>query len=465
MLCFPFAVFAQESGEDEPGAEPGKTGVSMNGAMGATVINGVSYQYFSLRPDIPVWKFGIGLDLSFYFDADGNLREDDWDEGADIIDKIYYVRYGKHGDRLFVRAGSLAPITLGYGLIMRRYTNAIEWPQVRRIGMQNEVNLGAYHLETVVNNFREIDSPGLVGARMTYDMKFKLPFTIGATIVHDGNQYLGAKDADGDGIPDRQDMFPGIHDGDHIGELTSLLTGTQITRLIGWGDLPDINNPPLSISERDEPVTEYGLDIGVPILRNKVMSLWAYAQAAQIADYGRGYAIPGLVWKMDPFRAGAEFRIFESKFLGDFFGYSYEVERLTWNPAANDYVTRESKLENIPSAKGFYADAGAYLFNIIDIYGAYQQMKYDNKDTPGKSLYASATLNTSFVPKIDLAEGYFQQPNAKKLFSRESDGTVIGYRIGTTMGGGVMLVYDNKTIYHNGKPNKIMTIETVIKFK
>ena len=75
-------------------------GLGMSGAVGATTINGLNYQYFSLRPDISFWRFGLGLDLAFYFDSDGKLREEDWDETQDYIDKIYYLRYGKPGDPL-----------------------------------------------------------------------------------------------------------------------------------------------------------------------------------------------------------------------------------------------------------------------------------------------------------------------------------------------------------------------------
>ena len=90
-------------------------------------------------------------------------------------------------------------------------------------------------------------------------------------------------------------------------------------------------------------------------------------------------------------------------------------------------------------------------------------MAYED-ETPGKTLYGQVSFNTKFVPKLELAEGYYQQPNADDIFKTKSDGTVIGYRFGFGLGSGVMLVYDNKTIYYNGEPNKIMTIETAFTF-
>jgi len=457
------AASSPSGGATAPPPSSGGAGLGVNGAVGATSINGENYQYFSLRPDISIWKFGIGLDLAFYFDSEGNLREEDWDEGEDYIDKIYYLRYGKPGDPLFVRVGSLSPITLGYGLIMRRYTNSIEWPQVRRIGMQMQARKGAFTFEGLVNNFREIDTPGLIGGRLTFEKRMILPVVLGGTFVFDGNQYLGVKDEDGDGVPNQWDMFSGMNDENHIGWLQGLLNQSQIDELIASGDLPDINNPSPNVADLDEEVMEWGVDVGIPLIRKKSMNLWVYAQMAQIADFGRGYTVPGLMFNLGPFRAGAEYRIFEAEFLPEFFSLAYETERVVWNEAAGDYITKKESLAGIPDAQGYYVEAGLTIMSLLDVFGSYQEMSYGG-GIPGKTLYGMASLNTSFIPKLELAEAYYQQPNADEIFKTKSDGTVMGYKFGIGMGGGVMLVYDNKTIYYNGEPNRIMTIETAISF-
>jgi len=445
-----------------PPAAGGGGGIGMSGAVGATTINGVNYQYFSLRPDISIWKFGIGLDLAFYFDSDGNLREEDWDESQDYIDKIYYLRYGKPGDPLFIRVGSLSPITLGYGLIMRRYTNAIEWPQVRRVGLQTEIHKGPFTFHGLVNNFREIETPGLVGARLEFEKRFILPIVFGGTIVHDGNQYLGAKDDDGDGIPNQWDMFSD-DDFDHIAYLWSFLDTTQINNLIDSGDLPNIYDRPKSIQDMEAPVTEWGLDIGIPLIRTKAVKLWTYAQMAQIVDYGRGISFPGVKFDIGPFHAGAEYRIFESKFLPEFFYMTYETDRVVWSEEDSTYLTKSETLEDISSAQGYYAEAGVNLFNMLDVFASYQQMSYEGSE-PGKTIFGQVSLNTKFIPKLELAEAYYLQPNVEDLFRTKSNGTIIGYKVGFGLGGGVMIVYDNKTIYYNGQPNHIMTIETALTF-
>ena len=440
-------------------------GLNMNGAVGAATINGENYQYFSLRPDFSIWKFGVGLDLSVYFDSDGNIREEDWDEASDILEKIYYIRYGKPGERLYIRGGSLSPITLGYGLIMKRYTNAIEWPQVRRIGLQTEMNYGKMKIEGLINNFNELDSPGLVGGRITYESNIiPLPLVFGGTFVMDGNQYLGAKDEDGDGVPDYWDMFPGVNDSEHIEDLKALDPGGLVLpELIAYGDLPDIYNPSPNIADLDSSVEEWGVDIGIPIIRSKHLNLWFYGQMAQIVDRGKGFTVPGVMFNVGPFRAAAEYRIFESQFMGEFFNLNYETERVVWSDADSAYVTKREQLLGLTDATGYYAEAGVNLFSILDLLITYQDMSFDGMDNL-QTVYGSASINPKFIPKISLAEAYFWQQNVNQPFKIDEDGTVLGYKIGIEVGSGVSIIYDNKTIYYNGEPNKIMTIETALTF-
>ena len=454
-------------GGTEPPAPAGGgsgLGLNMNGAVGAATINGENYQYFSLRPDISFWKFGIGLDLSLYFDSDGNVREEDWDEASDYMEKIYYIRYGKPGDHLYLRGGSLSPITLGYGLIMKRYTNAIEWPQVRRIGLQTEMNFGKLKIEALLNNFNEIETPGLVGGRVSYEAKaLILPVVVGGTFVMDGNQYLGAKDEDGDGVPDNWDMFPGINDQNHINWMTGNLDSLTLVALVGSGDLPDIYNPSPNIGDLEEKVQEYGIDIGIPIIRSKALNLWIYSQMAQIVDFGKGFTVPGVMFNAGPFRAAAEYRIFEAEFMGEFFDMNYETQRVTWSDDSTDYLTKVDQLAGLTDATGYYAEAGVNIFNLLDVMMTYQDMSFDGMDNL-QTVYGAASLNTKFIPKISLAEAYFWQQNVDKPFTMDADGTVLGYKVGFAVGGGVSIIYDNKTIYNNGEPNRIMTIETALTF-
>lgn len=458
------AAFAEDSGGFD---------MKMNGAIGATVIDGKNYQYFSFRPDFSFGKLGLCLDLSLYLDPAGQIRKEDWDKPGDYVDKVYYVRWGRPGDAFYVKVGSLDPITLGYGIMMRRYSNSLEYPNVRRVGMHTQMHFGDIGVEAVANNFREysrMNQLGLLATRFTYDFRgLFLPIRFGATLINDGNQWKGAKDSDGDGVPDQLDRFPSKNDFSQISRINNLLAGVSDAdkqALIDMGALQDVLTTPFSVNAMTDAVTEYGLDAGVPLIGadgSGSMSLWLYGQWAKIHGYGSGIAFPGASFVWGPLHAGAEFRTFQAEFLGDYFDYGYETERIIWNEATHSYYTRESTLKGLPSANGIWAEAGYTFFDVVYIDGSYQQMSYGG-GKPGKSLYTKAGLKKGLIPKITLAEAFFQQPNATKVFSKESDGTVIGYRLGTEVGPGVSLIYTNQAIYHNGKPTRVVFIETALAF-
>ncbi len=479
----------EETAEPEPASSKGSGGMfgsggsscdgfgfSMNGAAGAAVINGQMYQYISMRPELCFWKFGVGFDLPMYFDADGNFRDEDWDfnDVNDVLDKIYYVRYGQPGETFYARVGALENVTLGYGLIMKRYTNALEWPQRRRIGLHSQLNVGRFGWEGILNDFSEIDEPGLVGDRLTVEMSLGIPVVFGVTGVVDGNEYLGAEDTDEDGVADGLDMFPDKDDHAHAQEIRQAINDPAvIDQLISWGDLPDINNLPPRIGDMDGgDIAAIGFDAGIPIMRNKAMQLWLYGQFAQLLDsdsaYGSGITVPGLAFTMGPFRAGAEYRMFTKEFLPEFFDMSYETERVTLDESSGQpiYLTKKSRLAGIPSANGFYADAGFLIMNMVDVYGAYTNMTYDYDSGSEviQSIFARGAINTDPIPKLGLAEAYYYVPQAENPFETKSNGTTIGYRLGMELGQGVLLVFDRKTVYQNKEPYHFMTVETQIRF-
>ena len=111
------------------------------GSFGSVTINNQVYNQFSLRPELVFRKFGLGLDLYFYFDQDGNLYDENWNFSSSkdvyktLVDKIYYLRWGVPDDDLYFRVGALPQITLGNGSLVNGYSNVMDYPRVRRTGL------------------------------------------------------------------------------------------------------------------------------------------------------------------------------------------------------------------------------------------------------------------------------------------------------------------------------------------
>ena len=133
----------------------------MQGAFGAVTIDGKIWNQVALRPIIPIGKVSVALDIVFYIDQNGNIHDDEWDfsDGKksknSIIDKIYYIRYGKKWDPFYFQVGALDNVTLGKGILVNRYTNTILYPQVRKVGMDIKFKVSGFNVYGFTNDFKE----------------------------------------------------------------------------------------------------------------------------------------------------------------------------------------------------------------------------------------------------------------------------------------------------------------------
>mgnify|MGYP004031978327 CR=1 FL=1 len=114
---------------------------SVQGAFGAVTIDGKIWNQVALRPIIPIGKVSVALDIVFYIDQNGNIHDDEWDfsDGKksknSIIDKIYYIRYGKKWDPFYFQIGALDNVTIGQGILVNRYSNTILGKVVLLLGV------------------------------------------------------------------------------------------------------------------------------------------------------------------------------------------------------------------------------------------------------------------------------------------------------------------------------------------
>ena len=138
--------------------------ISMSGSFGSVTIDNQVYNQISFRPEIPIGNLGIGLDLYFYIDGEGNFYKENWDFSntkagyRTILDKIYYVRWGRPTDQVYVRAGALLHSTLGNGILVNAYSNAMEYPQIKRIGLDLKASASGIDFEYIQSDFKRIQA-------------------------------------------------------------------------------------------------------------------------------------------------------------------------------------------------------------------------------------------------------------------------------------------------------------------
>ena len=411
--------------------------VTASAIAGAINVDGKNYQQIGIRAEFPIGKLGLGIDCQILLDDQGNVRKEDWDEFEDYLNLLYYIRWAHKGDPFYIKVGGLDFSSLGYGIILNGYTNMIEYPTYKRIGMEMSFESEKMGGEFFLNDYKELiaDKPGvLVGARLTYKLLGDL--TIGVSMVKDFNEYNGLRDTDGDDVPDGID-----YDMDNEEIATELDYWTidknaksdTIALMIRDGliDPTTKNEMQTYFNEKLSTSTVFGADISFPILKGNGMALDIYGQAAKIKDYGWGFAAPGLRFLFGPMKFVAEYRYSQDEFLFGYYNSTYELERATFIKKDNNswkIITKEMTLNAVEKMSGYLVGMGANLGNIVEMNASYQDLS-GSKDT-NRSIYGEMKLNKNVIPKLSTAKVYYYQNNVDDFSEWKTPSTVMGYIIG-----------------------------------
>jgi hypothetical protein len=495
--------------EGAGGTPPKPFGMGMG--IGSVTLGGVLYNQLALRPEINIGKIGIGLDLVVYMDNEGNIRDDEWDIENDpglLLDKILFIRYGKKTDPAWIKYGSIEGLTLGYGGLMNNYSNMMEFPSVRRVGVNTGFNIGPVGGELFLSNIKDMSRGGTVtGLRAAYTVSDDLPLSIGVNFITDANMFSGLKDADDDTYPDVFDDFPDSSnmwndtDGDgipdpHVGLDTSRWDiDADGDNLFDYGDLTDpsivLKAKPFSLKDNTASTTGLSFDIGYPVLQSDAISLMIYAEYNTLKfpgvitsdssfdrkeRSGSGISVPGIRSTLFGILSlSLEYRMINGSYIPQFFDQAYDLNRVVTSTVENQTIIRTKDMSvfqdynDSTSSSGLFGSAGLNLFNLVDFSASYANMKADTTEL--KSFTSFLNLNTDNIPKISSAMAYYQRNNDDNPFDFENptENTIMGYRVGYEMGKGVSLIWDFRQFYRDDgtgylEPIKQTTIETSFNF-
>ncbi|MDP2982297.1 MAG: hypothetical protein Q8O92_03080 [Candidatus Latescibacter sp.] len=497
LFSFASSPFAQEATSDKATIQAG---------YGTVTIGDTQWQRFSFRPDIPIGPVGIGLDLELFLDNTGKISKEGWDfsnrnQTIDtILRKIYYVRYGKPQDPVYLRVGALDAVTLGYGLIMDGYRNTLNYPGDKKLGVVFGLeNVGTFGLgiQGMVNSLGDFKNKGAVVGGRVSARPFKpsgFPLfdrmTIGATFVRDVNQYAGLKDSDNDGYPDFEDGFPNDSklwlDTDHDGLTDYTRAAPGDTAFVDpdadgnnltdywWTDGTNkgFNHPKravlINVKNDRNGVSVYGFDAGIPLLEGP-LHLDLYGQYAKIYSGGWGIAVPGFQATAGGFRGRIEYRHFAGRFRPNYFDNLYENVRVAL--IGGQIFTKLMTLPDV-TLNGVYGLARYNFSNFFSAQATYQTMSGGKKyqDLTGKVEILNGIL--SHIPKISVAEAYFYNTyvdSEHKVIDITAN-TLYGTRIGIALSPSLSIVWDTRYTFTPKDPtgttgfvrHRFVGIETVM---
>ncbi|MFA3783033.1 hypothetical protein ABRY23_08225 [Melioribacteraceae bacterium 4301-Me] len=315
----------------------------MQGGLGIIWINGAPNYGLRLFPEIQFNNIGIGLDLHLEYTPDGKLREENFNEFSDYLSILRYIRYGKKGDPLYVRLGSLDYATLGYGNIMYMYNNSPSFDS-KKVGLEFDADFNDFGFESVYSNFGQA---GLIGVRgFIKPMHFTgLLYT---PII--GNLEVGLT------IASDQDKNAGVLAGNY-----DFNTGSFIPTIDEGG------------------VTLVSVDVGFPIVHSSVAYLDAYFDATKIIKFGSGAAI-GLMLNLKGIgladvKARLERRFNGNNYIPSYFNSLYEIERFNLDKTNGIVKSKIQQLkEAVNQSNGYYGELYANVLGLFNVLGSFQKL-------------------------------------------------------------------------------------------
>ena len=253
---------------------------SVNGGLGMTWIDGTAYTTVTISPEFAFGKFGVGLNLELLFNNSGGFkfRDDGWKTGAGALRMIRYLRWGVKHDPLYIRIGSLQTALIGNGFIMGYYSNEVNY-DYRKIGLVMDVDFNSFGIETMTSNLGRLE---IIGGRIYY------------------------RPLSESGLP----VFKNLE--------------------LGASYVTDVD--PDGSRATDDAVAEWGVDIGLPIIKTSFFNTTVYGDFAQILNHGHGMAtgiradMPNVLGLFSIY-AKLERRFLGDNFIANYYNTMYELER------------------------------------------------------------------------------------------------------------------------------------------
>ena len=464
-------------------------------SAGSVTVGDQQWTRMAFGIDIPMWKFGVFLDIELFVNSQGQFSDRGWNFdksnwGESVLRKIRYVRFGHENEPLFVKFGGLENVTFGYGFVVDRFTNTLHYPDERNLGLQfylNDVSPLGVTIQSFTADTREFNiDGGIWGARL--GVKPLKPSAIpiignllvAGTYVTDRNQFA----------PTRSwHLTPlgslGAYNYLRSKGVDSLEALDSAARWTGGDAIKDsiLYAAKKAAIDKSLPFGIAGGDVSVPIVTTSLVNLDIYGQAASRVDdvRGWGFGAPGAKLTVGPAWAQAEYRHVSGRFEPGYFGTSYMTERCTDDTVP---TVKSESLEDI-DLTGVFGSLGCNVANAIIIGGSYQYMlgKNDASDQRFEAHAGLGDIIVKKIPKLSKMEGYYSKTNigsspvytpagryvrARDNFFDQTPGMNYGYRLGIAITPGANLIWDARYGYeYKGKrrvPNNNVSIQTAVTF-
>lgn len=286
-------------------------------------------------------------------DFGGVIRREDWDEPAEFLKAIRYVRMGHKRDDLYLRAGQIAA-DIGHGTIVSRYINNTDINQVR-LGLQLDLNSKYGGVETML-----ADAGFVIGGSGYKASKlFALRTYVKPVAFADPDSLLN--------------IF-------QVGASVAVDANAPV----------QVECPACTVptTAKSKAATVFGFDIEAEVLSNALVDLVPYTDLNFISGAGWGLHLGVLATLKFPIifevtvPVRLEYRHFRSNYVPAYFSTFYELERfnvaLNTDGVALPKLRMVRNLDNTRGINGYYGDLAFDFAGILQVGGVYEDYEGSN---------------------------------------------------------------------------------------
>ena len=449
--------------------------------VGAVSIAGEPYTKVSILPLYFGNRFHFGYNISGFLgisDTAANLNT--FSTLSQLLAPMTF-QYESSNKYYKLKLGQIKNLTFGHGMLIKRYTNTINYPvqQDGGIVLNFKSDAGNYTGELFTSSIGELSNGGgLVGI---YGSGAKLPYRFGVGFVSDLNQFSSVSDSIWNGITPHKRSISG-YQLDITYELKSDLRNDTYL----FGEFTTLN---------------YANEIRY--IRSEISGEDTIKQGFE-RQSSFGIMAPGIWWKIGNHRdIKIAFNFVSSLYMSPFFSETYNLERMHYIPASvldtlekNEPYSEDEKwltmiTENYidSNSTGYYLPKDVYALldptkNVHNKIGVSMEYSYQYRNLYNysfdisilKEIESTDTPTTYYTLGIDLLiqEGliqgisecglYFNQYFTSELFntSNYSENMVFGGKLGIKLRHNISLrIYRHDVFYDRNLDGKVTLNSTM----
>jgi len=449
--------------------------------VGAVSIAGEPYTKVSILPLYFGNRFHFGYNISGFLgisDTAANLNT--FSTLSQLLAPMTF-QYESSNKYYKLKLGQIKNLTFGHGMLIKRYTNTINYPVQQDGGMvlNFKSDAGNYAGELFTSSIGELSNGGgLVGI---YGSGAKLPYRFGVGFVSDLNQFSSVSDSIWNGITPHKRSISGYQL-----DITYELKSDLRNDIYLFGEFTTLN---------------YANEIRY--IRSEISGEDTIKQGFE-RQSSFGIMAPGIWWKIGNHRdIKIAFNFVSSLYMSPFFSETYNLERMHYIPASvldtlekNEPYSEDEKwltmiTENYidSNSTGYYLPKDVYALldptkNVHNKIGVSMEYSYQYRNLYNysfdisilKEIESTDTPTTYYTLGIDLLiqEGliqgisecglYFNQYFTSELFntSNYSENMVLGGKLGIKLRHNISLrIYRHDVFYDCNLDGKVTLNSTM----